>query len=165
MDKMCASIFFTHKKFKYYFILLLLLDVSFIFTRTRRVKVPAYFVSFGCCPVKRSADESGNISGPGLLGNRRLGSSWRLFSFMYDAWGSSAAKGGGPPWFSGVSVPDGGSGGHVGTPIHRGGQGWKRGIRSSFYGQVSCSPGSRIRQQGRRLFRPRGVYIWGAQTA
>jgi hypothetical protein len=96
---MCASIFFTHKKFKYYFILLLLLDVSFIFTRTRRVKVPAYFVSFGCCPVKRSADESGNISGPGLLGNRRLGSSWRLFSFMYDAWGSSAAKGGGPPGF------------------------------------------------------------------
>ena len=94
---MCASIFFTHKKFKYYFILLLLLDVSFIFTRTRRVKVPAYFVSFGCCPVKRSADESGNISGPGLLGNRRLGSSWRLFSFMYDAWGSSVAKGGRSP--------------------------------------------------------------------
>ncbi len=118
---MCASIFFTHKKFKYYFILLLLLDVSFIFTRTRRVKVPAYFVSFGCCPVKRSADESGSISGPGLLGNRRLGSSWRLFSFMYDAWGSSVARGEVPPRLSGVSAPGGGSGGHVGEPVYQGG--------------------------------------------
>ena len=87
----------------------------------RSVKVSVCLACCDCCLVMRSIVKTGGYSGIGPSGQPAARLSWRLFSFMYDAWGSSVARGEVPPRLSGVSAPGGGSGGHVGEPIYQGG--------------------------------------------
>ena len=59
----------------------------------RSVKVSVCLACCDCCLVMRSIVKTGGYSGIGPSGQPAARLSWRLFSFMYDAWGSSVARG------------------------------------------------------------------------
>ena len=83
---------------------------------------------------------------------------------MCNAWEEFGRQGGRSPRLSGVFVPGGGPAVTSEVPSVRR-MTPEAGDKVFLIRADIQMPGFRIRHRDRRSFEPRGVYIWGAQTA